>query len=56
MVRSANDTAKKPVKAKGGAKEHRNERTVGDALRRVYSETVQETVPDTMLDLLRKLD
>ena len=29
---------------------------IGDALRAVYSEAVQEQIPDDLLDLLRKLD
>ena len=28
---------------------------LGAALRRIYQETVQETIPDEMLDLLRRL-
>lgn len=32
------------------------ERDMGDALRSVYDRTVQETVPDDLLDLLSKLD
>jgi len=29
---------------------------VGDALRQIFGEAVAETVPDDMLDLLKKLD
>lgn len=32
------------------------DRQIGDALRAVYSEAVQEQIPDDLLDLLRKLD
>lgn len=32
------------------------ERDMGDALRSVYDRTVQEAVPDDLLDLLSKLD
>ncbi len=31
-------------------------KNVGDALRAVYREAVEETVPDDLLDLLKKLD
>lgn len=31
-------------------------RSVGDALRAVYREAADESVPDSMLDLLSKLD
>jgi len=54
MVRSANDPAKKP-RNRSGVEENRNEKNVGDALRRVYSETVDEEIPDDLLDLLNKL-
>ena len=37
---------------KQGGKESRN---VGDALRAVYQDAVAETVPDEMLELLKKL-
>lgn len=32
------------------------EKQIGDALRAVYHEAVQEEIPDDLLDLLRKLD
>ena len=32
------------------------DREMGDALRSAYDRTVQESVPDEMLDLLSKLD
>lgn len=32
------------------------DRSVGDALRAVYQDAVGESVPDEMLDLLKKLD
>ena len=46
-----------PVK-KGGARDDGPEvgREMGDALRSVYDRTVQEAVPDDLLDLLSKLD
>ncbi len=37
------------------AKGSRTEKTVGDALRAVYQDAVSESVPDEMLDLLKKL-
>lgn len=55
MVRSASDPAKTP-RNKASGDEHRNGKTVGDALRRVYSETVDEEIPTDLLDLLNKLD
>ena len=55
MVRSADDPAKKVMRKK--AKQDRpSEKSVGDALRRVYDDAVREQVPDDLLDLLSKLD
>ncbi len=34
----------------------RKDRNIGDALRRVYSDAVDEQVPSDLLDLLSKLD
>lgn len=52
-MRSAKDEMKKPANDKGGSDRKPN---VGDALRRAYDEAVRETVPDDLLDLLKKLD
>ena len=48
--------AKLMPKRKGDGPPRNGDRNVGEALRRVYRETVDETVPDEMLDLLNKLD
>lgn len=55
-MRSAKDEKKKPPKAKGGNDTNRPGRNVGDALRRAYDEAVRESVPNDLLDLLKKLD
>jgi hypothetical protein len=43
----------KPAKRKRDSQRDAN---VGNALRSVYSQAVNETVPDEFMDLLRKLD
>lgn len=55
-MRSAKDELKKPPKAKGGNDTNRHGRAVGDALRQAYDDAVKESVPDDLLDLLKKLD
>jgi hypothetical protein len=55
-VRSADDKDKEPLVQTGGGTNARKDRNIGDALRRVYSEAVDEKVPDDLLDLLSKLD
>lgn len=52
-----NDTHSKTSKPKtsGGGQHHPREKSVGDALRAVYDEAIDEKVPDSMLDLLSKL-
>lgn len=45
---------KKDAAASG--KQEGGGRSVGDALRAVYREAADESVPDSMLDLLSKLD
>lgn len=56
LVRSAKGETKRPPKAKGGTESSKPSRSVGDALRQAYDEAVRETVPDDLLDLLKKLD
>jgi hypothetical protein len=59
MLRSSKDTrgAPPPPAARAGtAKVHSKDRDMGDALRSVYQKTVDEKVPDDLLDLLGKLD
>jgi hypothetical protein len=56
LVRSAKDENKRPPKAKGGNDANRPGRSVGEALRQAYDEAVRESVPDDLLDLLKKLD
>lgn len=46
--------AEKPRKP-SSAKVHRKDKDVGDALRAVYREAIDETIPDEMLSLLDKL-
>ena len=55
-MRSAKEENKKPSKAKGGNDANRPGRSVGEALRQAYDDTVRESVPDDLLDLLKKLD
>jgi hypothetical protein len=52
-----NDTNSKISNAKSTTAGIRNpkEKSVGDALRAVYHDAVDEQVPDSMLDLLSKL-
>jgi Anti-sigma factor NepR len=56
LVRSAKDHQSKPPKNPGGGEANRPSRVVGDALRQAYDEALQETIPDDLLDLLKKLD
>jgi hypothetical protein len=46
---------KPPEKPARPTKTHNKDRDMGAALRSVYQRTVEETVPDEMLDLLGKL-
>lgn len=55
LVHSANnDQGKQP--AQGNGEKPNPSTDVGDALRRAYDETLNESVPDDLLDLLKKLD
>ncbi|WP_404333731.1 NepR family anti-sigma factor [Sphingomonas sp. MMS12-HWE2-04] len=54
-MRSAKDETKVPAKQKAGS-EGKPSRNVGEALRQAYDDAVRETVPDDLLDLLKKLD
>ena len=54
MNASNSDTSN--VKSPDPGPRNLNEKSVGDALRAVYREAVGEQVPDSMLDLLSKLD
>lgn len=52
VSKKVDDKVPRPAKTnKIGAKD----RNVGDALRAVYQDAVSESVPDEMLDLLKKL-
>jgi hypothetical protein len=55
-VRSAEEKKKEPLERTGGGMNARKDRNIGDALRRVYSDAVDETIPDDLLNLLSKLD
>ena len=55
MVRSSDDPGKKNIRKKS-QQDRPSEKSVGDALRRVYNDAVQEKIPDDLLDLLGKLD
>ena len=44
------------VKSPGVGSRGPKEKSVGDALRAVYHEAIDERVPESMLDLLSKLD
>lgn len=57
LVHSAkDDQGKQPQPEQGGDKKPRPNADVGDVLRRAYDETLNESVPDDLLDLLKKLD
>ena len=53
-LRSGDESSKKPPAAR--AKVQSKDRDMGAALRTVYEKTVEESVPQEMLDLLGKLD
>jgi hypothetical protein len=55
-VRSAEDKKKEPLERNGGGMNARKDRNIGDALRRVYRDAVDEQIPDDLLNLLSKLD
>jgi hypothetical protein len=56
ILRSGEDRSEKTPKTSQPTQGSGKDRAVGDALRTVYRTAVEETVPDEMLDLLRKLD
>ncbi len=56
---SGDGSSKKPNSARAadsGAKVQSKDRDMGAALRNVYQRTVDEAIPDDLLDLLGKLD
>ncbi|PJI90165.1 hypothetical protein DAH68_12080 [Sphingomonas koreensis] len=55
-VRSADQKKNEPLGRTGGGLATRKDRTIGEALRRVYQDAADERVPDDLLDLLSKLD
>lgn len=55
MRQLASDKDKQTEPNKSPAKVHNKDRDMGSALRSAYQRTVDETVPDSMLDLLSKL-
>lgn len=55
-MRSAKDETKNSPKGKDGTDAGKPSRDVGGALRQAYDEALSETVPDDLLDLLKKLD
>lgn len=56
LVHSANNDQGKQQPAQGSGDKPNPNADVGDALRRAYDETLNESVPDDLLDLLKKLD
>ncbi|NLS28994.1 hypothetical protein S2M10_40080 [Sphingomonas sp. S2M10] len=56
MHSAKDDQGKQPQPEQGGNKKPRPNPDVGDVLRRAYDETLNESVPDDLLDLLKKLD
>ncbi|GAA0733670.1 hypothetical protein GCM10009106_16550 [Sphingomonas japonica] len=54
QVEPAKNKAIEPRKT-ASAKVHRKDKDVGDALRAVYREAIDETIPDEMMTLLDKL-
>lgn len=55
IVRPDNKADTQPSPIRRGGKAQGKERNIGDSLRAVYREAVEETVPDELLDLLKKL-
>jgi hypothetical protein len=55
-VVSAKKEMTKPTRPKDGDEGDKPHRSVGDALRKAYDDTVGEKVPDDLLALLKKLD
>ncbi len=55
MVPSSDDPGNKPTRNRK-RQDRPAEKSVGDALRRVYNDAVQEQIPPDLLDLLNKLD
>jgi hypothetical protein len=55
-VRSADQKKKEPLGRTGGGMATRKDRNIGEALRRVYQDAADESIPDDLLDLLSKLD
>ena len=53
---SAKKEMTKTSRSRGGDEGGKPSRSVGDALRQAYDDTVGETVPDDLLALLKKLD
>lgn len=55
-ILSLGDDTENKVPAKNPAKVPNKDQQMGSALRSVYQKTVDEAVPDDLLDLLGKLD
>lgn len=55
-MRSGDEKNKEPLERNDGGMNARKDRNIGDALRRVYSDAVDEQIPDDLLNLLSKLD
>lgn len=53
---SGNKPESRPLEKQGKAVNNASDKSVGDALRAVYREAVDEDIPDELLDLLKKLD
>lgn len=52
---AASDESERTINPEKKASKDGSDQRVGRALRSVYQETVDESVPDEMLDLLKKL-
>ena len=55
-MRSADEKKKEPLERTGGGMASRKDRNIGEALRRVYQDAADESIPNDLLDLLSKLD
>jgi hypothetical protein len=53
---SGEDRSDEAPKTSKSSKSGGGDKAIGDALRNVYQNAIDEHVPDEMLDLLRKLD
>lgn len=54
VVSAKTENSKPPLRP--GGEESKPSRNMGDALRQAYDDTLQEEIPDDLLNLLKQLD